>query len=213
MAVKQLRENALTTLDDMLEFMGMDAETAPDTVKNNITRLINAASSYIEAVTGRKFRKQKYVEKHFASGYQELCLNQYPIIQIESVIGDDGNQITDFDHSGCGEYGVLFRDQGWAIKGYRQGLADDIRLGSRYLTVIYTAGYVLPKDATEDEPETLPYDLQMIVWQIVQQQWSLAKNGANGLSAFSISDVSWTFDKELGSQVQEIINSYKRVEC
>lgn len=73
MSVKQLRENALTTLDDMLEFMGMDAETAPDTVKNNITRLINAASSYIEAVTGRKFRKQKYVEKHFASGYQELC--------------------------------------------------------------------------------------------------------------------------------------------
>lgn len=95
MSVKQLRENALTTLDDMLEFMGMDAETAPDTVKNNITRLINAASSYIEAVTGRKFRKQKYVEKHFASGYQELCLNQYPIIQIESVIEDDGNQITD----------------------------------------------------------------------------------------------------------------------
>lgn len=33
MSVKQLRENALTTLDDMLEFMGMDAETAPDTVK------------------------------------------------------------------------------------------------------------------------------------------------------------------------------------
>ena len=77
----------------------------------------------------------------------------------------------------------------------------------------YTAGYVLPKDATEEEPETLPYDLQMIVWQIVQQQWSLAKNGANGLAAFSISDVSWTFDKELGSQVQDIINSYKRVEC
>ena len=53
----------------------------------------------------------------------------------------------------------------------------------------------------------------MIIWQIVQQQWSLAENGANGLSAFSISDVSWTFDKELGSQVQDIINSYKRVEC
>lgn len=123
MAVKQLRENALTTLEDMLEYMGMDADAAPDAVKNNITRLINAASSYIEAVAGRNFRKQKYEEKHFASGYQELCLNQYPIIQVESVVGDDSSQITDFDYSVCGEYGVLFRDQGWAIKGYRQGLA------------------------------------------------------------------------------------------
>lgn len=213
MAIKQLRENALTTLEDMLEFMGIDPETASDPVKNNVTRLINAASSYIEAMTGRKFRKQEYTEQHFASGYQELCLNQYPITHIAEIQCDDGSQITDFDYSCTGEYGVVFRDQGWAVKGYRQGLADDIRLGSRYLTVTYTAGYVLPKDATEKEPETLPYDLQMIVWQIVQQQWSLAKNGANGLAAFSISDVSWTFDKELGSQVQDIINSYKRVEC
>ena len=213
MAEKKLRENALTTLEDMAEFMGMDLESLPEATKNNIIRLINAASSYIETVTGRKFRKQEYTEKHFASGYQELCLNQYPILAVESVMDDEGRTLSGYSFEDTGEYGVLFRDEGWAVKGYRQGLSDDIRLSSRYLTVKYTAGYVLPKDATEEDPETLPYDLQMIIWQIVQQQWSLAENGANGLSAFSISDVSWTFDKELGSQVQEIINSYKRVEC
>ncbi len=213
MAEKKLRENALTTLEDMAEFMGMDLESLPEATKNNIIRLINAASSYIETVTGRKFRKQEYTEKHFASGYQELCLNQYPILAVESVMDDEGRTLSGYSFEDTGEYGVLFRDEGWAVKGYRQGLSDDIRLSSRYLMVKYTAGYVLPKDATEEEPETLPYDLQMIIWQIVQQQWSLAENGANGLSAFSISDVSWTFDKELGSQVQEIINSYKRVEC
>lgn len=213
MAEKKLRENALTTLEDMAEFMGMDLESLPEATKNNIIRLINAASSYIETVTGRKFRKQEYTEKHFASGYQELCLNQYPILAVESVMDDEGRTLSGYSFEDTGEYGVLFRDEGWAVKGYRQGLSDDIRLSSRYLMVKYTAGYVLPKDATEEDPETLPYDLQMIIWQIVQQQWSLAENGANGLSAFSISDVSWTFDKELGSQVQEIINSYKRVEC
>ena len=213
MAEKKLRENALTTLEDMAEFMGMDLESLPEATKNNIIRLINAASSYIETVTGRKFRKQEYTEKHFASGYQELCLNQYPILAVESVMDDEGRTLSGYSFEDTGEYGVLFRDEGWAVKGYRQGLSDDIRLSSRYLMVKYTAGYVLPKDATEEEPETLPYDLQMIIWQIVQQQWSLAENGANGLSAFSISDVSWTFDKELGSQVQDIINSYKRVEC
>ena len=213
MAEKKLRENALTTLEDMVEFMGMDLESLPEATKNNIIRLINAASAYIETVTGRKFRKQEYTERHFASGYQELCLNQYPILSVESVEDDEGGTLSGYSFTDTGEYGVLFRDEGWAVKGYRQGLSDDIRLSSRYLTVKYTAGYVLPKDATEEEPETLPYDLQMIIWQIVQQQWSLAENGANGLSAFSISDVSWTFDKELGSQVQDIINSYKRVEC
>lgn len=213
MAEKKLRENALTTLEDMAEFMGMDLESLPEATKNNIIRLINAASSYIETVTGRKFRKQEYTEKHFASGYQELCLNQYPILAVESVMDDEGRTLSGYSFEDTGEYGVLFRDEGWAVKGYRQGISDDIRLSSRYLMVKYTAGYVLPKDATEEDPETLPYDLQMIIWQIVQQQWSLAENGANGLSAFSISDVSWTFDKELGSQVQEIINSYKRVEC
>ena len=53
MAEKKLRENALTTLEDMVEFMGMDLESLPEATKNNIIRLINAASSYIETVTGR----------------------------------------------------------------------------------------------------------------------------------------------------------------
>ena len=112
MTEKNLRENALTTLEDMLEFMGMDGEDTPQAVKNNIIRLINAASSYIEAVTGRKFRKQRYTEKHFASGYQELCVDQYPVISVESVRDDAGNIVRDFEITGSGEYGVLFRDQG-----------------------------------------------------------------------------------------------------
>ena len=50
----------------------------------------------------------------------------------------------------------------------------------------------------------------MIVWQMIQQQWGLAQYGANGLAAFSISDVSWTFDKETSSQVQDVISKYMR---
>ena len=45
---------------------------------------------------------------------------------------------------------------------------------------------------------------------MVQQQWNLANNGANGLAAFSISDVSWTFDHALSEQVQAVINQYMR---
>lgn len=79
----------------------------------------------------------------------------------------------------------------------------------RCLRVTYEAGYIMPKDATAENPSDLPYDLQYVVWRWCSAV-DLANNGANGLSAFSISDVSWTFDKELSTQVQNVINRYMR---
>lgn len=210
-----LAKNALTTLEATMEFLGLDPADPDvlDLTKNNLERLINAASSYIETMTGRKFGKQDYKEKHWGSGSQELCLEQYPIIQVDRItdlenavdLSPDSYSISEY-----GEIGVLYRDEGWAERGYLAGLADDMVSKKRYLLVSYTAGYVLPRDATDEEPATLPYDLQYLVWQMVQQQWNLAANGANGLSAFSISDISWTFDKELSTQVKEIIGRYTR---
>ena len=210
-----LAGNALTTLDEMMEFMGMDPddETIPDRVRNNLERLINGASSYIETMTGRKFARQDYTENHYGSGSQELCLNQYLIRQIDQIMDIENETVIDpasYSLIEYGHIGVVYRDKGWAYRGYIGGLANDKVAGKRYLRVLYTAGYVLPKDATESEPSDLPYDLQHIVWQMVQQQWTLANNGANGLSAFSLSDISWTFDKELSSQVQDIIGKYMR---
>ena len=210
-----LAENALTTLDEVMEFMGMDPEdeTIPKLVKNNLERLINGASSYIETMTGRKFGRQSYQENHYGSGSQELCLEQYPIVEIEQIvdsvsktkIAPESYSISEYGH-----IGVVYRDEGWLYEGYIAGLANDKVAGKRYLQVSYTAGYILPKDATEENPSDLPYDLQFVVWQMVEQQWQIASNGANGLSAFSISDISWTFDKELNSQVQEVIGRYMR---
>lgn len=198
-----------------MEFLSMDSNGTdiPDAVRNNLERLINAASSYIETMTNRKFGRQVYVENHHGSGWQELCLNQYPIKSVESVMDVENKQIIDSDSysfDDTGDIGVLYRDAGWADRSYLGGLAYDKVAPKRYLKVSYSAGYVLPKDATDGQPSDLPYDLQYIVWQMVQQQWNLAKNGANGLSAFSMSDISWTFDKELGPQVQDVIGRYQR---
>lgn len=210
-----LAENALTTLSDMMEFMGMDPESGdiPDSAKNNLERMINAASSYIETMTGRQFPRRSYQENHCGSGSQELCMNQYPIIEVERVTDMENHQDIDKDSysiSEDGHVGVIYRDEGWPSRGYISGLADDKRAEKRYLQVVYTAGYILPKDASESQPSDLPYDLQSIVWQIVKQQWELAVNGAGGLAAFSISDISWTFDKEVNAQVKDVINKYMR---
>lgn len=208
-----LKDNALTTVEDMLEFMGMDPDATPQPVKNNLIRLINAYSDYVENATGRKFKQSKYTEKHESVGYQNLILREYPIVSIESIRDITSNTNiakSSYDWQQEGEIGVVYMDSGWPKKGYRAGLSGDIQLLSRYLKVVYTAGYILPKDATEESPATLPSDLQWVVWQLVQQQWNLSSNGANGLSAFSISDVSWTFDKELDPQVASILSQYKR---
>lgn len=211
----RLAPNALTTLSDMMEFIGMDPEdvSIPRLVKNNLIRLINSASEYIETMTSRKFALTLYTEGHYGSGAQELCLGQYPIrevIMVEDIENEYNIPSNSYSADDTGDIGVIYRDEGWPPRGYVAGLANDVRAGRKYLKVTYKAGFVLPKDATEENPCDLPFDLQYIVWQMVQQQWNLANNGANGLSAFTISDVTWTFDKELSTQVKDIINKYLR---
>ena len=210
-----LAPNALTTLSDMMEFIGMDPDDAsiPRLVKNNLIRLINSASEYIETMTSRKFALTLYKEGLCGSGAQELCLGQYPIREVISVEDTENEYdvpVNSYSADDTGNIGVLYRDKGWPVRGYAGGLANDLKASRKYLKVTYKAGFVLPKDTTEEVPSDLPYDLQYIVWQMVQQQWNLANNGANGLSAFTISDVSWTFDKELSTQVKDIINKYQR---
>lgn len=212
---KLLADNAMTTLEDLMEFMGMDPKDIgiPDSVKNNLERLINAASGYIERMTDRRFGRKEYVEGHHGSGWQELCLNQYPIVDVKSIMDVESGQIIpseSYSFSDTGEIGVLYRDGGWADRTFLGGLANDRVAPKRYLKVTYTAGYILPKDGADHSASDLPFDLQYAVWQMVQQQWNLSHNGANGLSAFTISDVSWTFDKELNTQVQNVIEQYRR---
>ncbi len=117
----------------------------------------------------------------------------------------------EYDYTVDGEIGVLYKDNGWTFRGYVGGLSYDFLLAARYLEVKYTAGYVLPKDATEDDPCTLPADLQGVVWGIIQQEFSIMQNGAQGLSAFSISDVSWTFDKNPRESWLTTIGYYTRL--
>ena len=89
-----LAKDALTTLEAVMEFLGLEPDDPEvlDITKNNLERLINSASSYLETMTGRKFARQDYVENHYGSGSQELCLNQYPIRAVEKIL-DVENQV------------------------------------------------------------------------------------------------------------------------
>ena len=193
-----LRANALTTLDRLKSFLCIPADEEDSERDAALTQLINAASAWLETKLGRKLGRQTYDEPHFGTGTQRLVLNQYPIISIRHIRDNrTGAEITGYDFVEEGEIGVVYREDGWTYYGHIGGLSYD------YV-------YVLPKDATEDDPCTLPADLEALIWNMIAQQWALLENDAAGLSAFSISDVSWTFDKNLSQTWQDVISLYRK---
>lgn len=205
-----LADNALTTLERMKLMLGLSdiEDERTDTI---VTLLINRASSWIERQTGRHLGKRSYRQWYDADGQQELVTLEYPIISVEYV-KEQGNIVDPslYDYAQTGDVGVIYRDDGWLKAGYRKGLAYDIIAPKRVIEVSYTAGYVLPKDATDDDTQTLPADLEGLLWDIVSQTYTSLQNGSQGLSSFSISDVTWNFDKTQHSEWTQLINLYRR---
>lgn len=205
-----LADNALTTLERMKLMLGL-SDIKDEKTDMIVEMLINKASSWIERQTGRHLGKQSYLQWYDADGQQELVTEEYPIIKVEYV-KQNGALVdpSSYDYTQTGDIGVIYRDEGWLKAGYRRGLAHDIVASKRVLEVKYTAGYVLPKDATEDDPQTLPADLEGLLWDIVSQTYTNLQNGSQGLSAFSISDVRWDFDKATNEAWTQLLNLYRR---
>ena len=205
-----LANNALTTLDRMKLMLCLDDETDERTC-TLVELLVNKASSWVEQQVGRPLGKNTYREFYEADGQQELVTLKYPIISVDYV-KEAGRLVPPelYDYGQTANIGVIYRDDGWLRAGYRRGLANDIIETKRNIEVRYTAGYVLPKDATDEEPQTLPADLEGLVWDMVSQAYANMQNGSQGLKSFSISDVSWTFDKSTPAAWLQIVNLYRR---
>ena len=184
-----LANNALTTLDRMKLMLSLDDETDERTC-TLVELLINKASSWVEQQVGRPLGKSTYREFYEADGQQELVTLKYPIVSVDYV-KEAGRFVPPvlYDYGQTANIGVIYRDDGWLRAGYRRGLANDIIETKRNIEVCYTAGYVLPKDATDEEPQTLPADLEGLVWDMVSQAYANMQNGSQGLKSFSISDV------------------------
>ena len=205
-----LANNALTTLDRMKLMLSLDDETDERTC-TLVELLVNKASSWVEQQVGRPLGKNTYREFYEADGQQELVTLKYPIISVDYV-KEAGRLVPPerYDYGQTANIGVIYRDDGWLRAGYRRGVANDIIETKRNIEVCYTAGYVLPKDATDEEPQTLPADLEGLVWDMVSQAYANMQNGSQGLKSFSISDVSWTFDKSTPAAWLQIVNLYRR---
>ena len=211
MGTATLRTNALTTLPALKAALGLsDEDTGSDGM---LIQLINQASASVERALGRKLRRSDYVERLKGTGSQYLLVEHYPIVRVASI-KQAGEEIDPglYDIATQGRAGVICKDDGWTYYGYPQGLTGDPVAGSRNIEVKDTAGYILPWEATEEEPADLPADLEGLVQEMVQYAFGkLETGGSAGLKAFSISDVRWEWSEDTPSSWQEIINQYKRV--
>lgn len=206
----KLADNALTTLETIKRILQIPQEE--QTSDDILIQLINAASAWVETMTDRKFGLAEYKQKCIGTNSQKLVLEQYPIVSVESVKDNGADLLTNqYDWKSEGKLGILYREDSWKCRGYSYGLSGDIVSPQRYIEVNYHAGYILPKDGTEENPSTLPADLEQVVWGIVEQEYLIRSNGTQGLSAFSISDVSWTFDKQPRQSWMDVIWRYRRL--
>lgn len=207
----ELAQNALTTLERFAAMTGLPI--ADDATADRLTLLINQASAQVETLIDRKLRKQTYTDNVTATGRQELLLREYPIVAVESVTHRCHElDPSEYDYSMTGAAGILYRDDGWTYDGYPYGLAGDPIAGKRNVVVRYTAGFVLPKDATPDDPITLPADLEGLIWEMVQSAYGKMTSGGNaGLRAFSVADVRWEWQNEMPTTWMQIIDAYRRV--
>ena len=150
-----LSDNALTTPERMAILQDYNGDQY-----ELVAMLINQASASIETELRRKLRKQTYSERITPTGSQELLLSQWPILQVDHVV-IDGLELDSSEYS-IEDNGILYKDDGWPWRGYPFGLAYDPRATSRNVSVVYTAGYILPKDVTDNDPCTLPADLECL---------------------------------------------------
>lgn len=203
-----LSKNALTTLEHVRAFIN-----APPEQDVLLTLLINQASATIESWLDRKLGHAVYTEFQQANGRQFIMTAQYPIVAV-MYVKLSGQRLSPrlYDHRMKGDWDGIYKDDGWTYEGYPHGLAGDSIAAKRNIKIAYTAGYVLPKDATDDNPATLPDDIEALCISMVQDFYGRQQNGGNaGLRSFAISDVRWEWNTETPQNWIDTINRHRRV--
>lgn len=199
-----LASNALITLDDLKDFMGIDKEEENESRDNLLKFYINAVSSQIQKKIGRNILAQDYVEKYPGTNSNELVLKNYPVNSIDSVEYVVDNEIIDnmddYEYELQEGPGILYKNDGWLIEGYSINyMSDKIDFPSKHIKVAYNAGF-----------NEVPFDLQLICAQFISDSYDMDNSKGGTLKEYKISDVSMTFRDEINFNSEQLktIKSY-----
>lgn len=176
----------LTTLANVKAWMGITGNQ-DDTL---LSRLIAAASAYIETFTNRTFESKQYVEVRDGTGKQRMAFAEYPVTAVASVVVN-GNPIP---------AAPTMRDSGYRFDSIRLLLAGyEFSRGVGNVELIYTAGY-----------STTPPEIEQACIELVSLRYK--ERDRIGHQSKSLAGETVTFMiRDFPDSVRTILNNYKKV--
>lgn len=181
-----LNDNALTTVERTVAaiqtypFIAEGIDFYDLDVQDEVIRLINFWSSYVEQATNTKFGLQRYTEFYKGTSQPTLVLKHYPIKTIVSIeqITYDGEVVGTVDvekmmtmmNENDLDRGILYIEPSLFQRFTSVGIVPEKYVQLRSYKIVYDAGYILPKDET-DEPSDLPAALENLVIELARAQF------------------------------------------
>jgi hypothetical protein len=178
-----------------------------------IEQKINAVSDYVEKYIDRRLQNQTYTdEPHAGNGRQLLQLRQWPVTKLTKVAvsGTLLNPPADYAMSDADALrGQIYAPNGWSYDGALVGPVGEPIAPYRSYLITYSAGYTLPKDATGENPRTLPYDLEEACIELISAK--IAVIGSENVKSESLGDASKSYyEDDLPPAIKAVLDRYRR---
>lgn len=166
--IRNIKANGGVQLKDPNDPESQGFDENDEDFLNYLIGLINQVSSQVESYLGRKLGKATYSELARTSFGDHIQVENYPIIKVNEVKTMLGNTLSVQRLEFYNDYRNLEKgllETGGMLRTVmsRVGMGNHPQNSKPAVRINYTAGYVLPKDATETEPATLPEDIQSVV--------------------------------------------------
>jgi len=200
----------LTTLANAKQWLGISSDTDDDL----LTRLITAASFFIETYLSRRLGSQDYLEIRNGTGGQVMNFREYPVTAV-AWVAVNGVSIPPAPDTVTPGY--RFTRTQIILQGHR------FTLGYGNVTLNYTAGYAhsLPVGGwfedpwlTDPAPEgtipPLPFDLEQACIELIS--WRYNERQHIGVSGKSLEGANVTYSvQDLPPDVKTVLDRHRRV--
>jgi len=227
---EHLNANALLSVDELIHelmfspIIPEDFDFEDEVVQSKISSLINEVSAEVESYIKRPLGRQEYVENVTLSVNPQIQVTHRPIKEVKEIASQfpiSVDEVMKYTDRISLDEGTLQVGKTSPMTRTRVGLARYPQHSLLTATVTYEAGYILPKDATEEKPSDPPADIKGVVKRTCVQLFQdlLDYNKAQGLIMRQEGNVNrmWQSDIELqmiqhGSfdkASQRVLDAYK----
>lgn len=227
-----LNSNALTTVERVAAVIKTYPFLAPGIsfddvdVIDEVSRIINGWSEYIQTEIQAQLGLKTYTDFYKGTNHPSLVLKHYPVKEIVSVeqVDGKGNVTASVDVEEMMQFiseddlrkGILYLEPNFIQRFSLIGIVPEKFNSLRSYKIVYKAGYVLPKDATEEVPSDLPADLENLLIDLVKTEFinNTDPLRANNLITLTEGNVQrmWAEPKEfnLTTPQSRVLARYKR---